>query len=285
MYVPGLDNITSSPYLYNLTSVTQPGLSNQTFQVPSGKAVGGGTIVNYMFFGRGSAADYDAWEELGNPGWGWNDLLPYFKKSETFTPAGDDLADRYDIRWDTDVHGRDGPVQVSYPVFVYPEVRNFVDAWHGLGVLTPHDPAAGTARGVFTSPNSLDPKDETRFSSRRAHYDRVIEQRPNYHLLAETAVSRILLEGRRAVGVEMISSDPNNTSVTAVHAKREVILSAGVHSAQLLQLSGIGNATLMRKHGINTTIELPGVGQNFQDHPVLLEIVNCKALLSTLTFQ
>lgn len=82
--VPGLLNLTSSPYLFNLTSIPQRGLKNRTFSVPAAAVVGGGTVVNGMFFDRGAAADYDAWRELGNPGWGWDDLLPYFKRVGLF---------------------------------------------------------------------------------------------------------------------------------------------------------------------------------------------------------
>jgi len=78
--VPGLLNLSSSPYWFNLTSVPQRHLNNGRFQVPAAAVVGGGTVVNGMFFDRGSAADYDAWAELGNPGWDWNGLLPYFRK-------------------------------------------------------------------------------------------------------------------------------------------------------------------------------------------------------------
>ncbi len=78
--VPGLLNLTSSPYFFNLTSIPQRGLNNGEFQVPAAGVVGGGTVVNGMFFDRGAAVDYDAWKEMGNPGWGWDDLLPYFRK-------------------------------------------------------------------------------------------------------------------------------------------------------------------------------------------------------------
>ena len=78
--VPGLLNLTSSPYFFNLTSIPQRELNNGMFQVPAAAVVGGGTVVNGLFFDRGAAVDYDAWEEIGNPGWGWDDLLPYFRK-------------------------------------------------------------------------------------------------------------------------------------------------------------------------------------------------------------
>ena len=92
--VPGLLNLTQTPYSFNLTSVPQLELNNRTFGVPAAAVVGGGTVINGMFFDRGSAADYDAWESLGNPGWGWNDLLPYFKKVTFPSSVGSTSADQ-----------------------------------------------------------------------------------------------------------------------------------------------------------------------------------------------
>ena len=264
--VPGLLNLATTPYWYNLTSTPQKGLTGGGYQVPAAKVVGGGTVINGMFFDRGSAADYNAWEELGNAGWNWKSLLPYFKKSETFTPADASYA-KYDISWSNAVHGFSGPVRASYPPYQFPSTRNFLQGWLSRGVTIPKDPGAGTAYGAFWAPSSLDPTDETRASSRRAHYDRV-RYRSNYHLLANTAVSRITFKGKRAVGVEL------HQSGTSITAKNEVILAAGVHSPQMLQLSGIGSSQILSKHGIDTVVNLPGVGQNFQDHPTLYAVFN-----------
>ena len=274
--VPGLLNLTSTPYWYDLTSTPQSGLKNGTFQVPAAQVVGGGTVINGMFLDRGSAADYDAWEEHGNPGWNWNDLLPYVKKSETFTPAKQDFAEQFDISWDEHAHGYGGPVRSSYPVYQFPSIPNFFRAWHSLGVTTPKDPAGGTPWGVFWAPSSLDPTDEMRSSSRTAHYDRV-QYRPNYHLVTKTAVSRILFKGKRAVGIELHNS--TNSAKTSICADKEVILAAGIHSAQILQLSGLGPQNLLSKHDIETVVDLPGVGQNFQDHPTLYAVFNFKSVL------
>lgn len=219
-----------------------------------------------MFFDRGSAADYDAWEELGNPGWNWKSLLPYFHKSESFTPADAGYAQDFDISWEDSFHGFGGPVRASFPVYQYPSVHNFFDAWHSLGVTTPRDPGAGTAFGVFWAPSSLDPTDETRSYSRVAHYDRV-RYRPNYHLLTETAVSKILFDGTKAVGVKALLS--NGSSSTNVQAGREVVLAAGIHSPQILQLSGVGPQDLLSKYGVKIVVDSPGVGQNMQDHATL----------------
>jgi choline dehydrogenase len=156
--------------------------------------------------------------------------------------------------------------------------ENFFQAWHSLGVPTPRDPGSGDARGAFWAPSSLDPKDETRSYARTAHYDRVIGSRPNYHLITNTVVSRIIFKGKRAVGTEFVSRETNQ--VSTVSAENEVILAAGsVHSPQILQLSGVGPASLLKGLGIQVVVDLPGVGQNFQDHPTLYAAFNCKSPL------
>lgn len=109
-------------YFRNYQSIPQPGINNQSSTLYTGAVVGGGTVVNAMFWNRGSAADYDTWKKLGNPGWGWKDLLPYFKKSETFHPPSAEIAKEYPISSDMGPHGEVGPVQVSFPVYQYPVV-------------------------------------------------------------------------------------------------------------------------------------------------------------------
>ncbi|KAI9891956.1 MAG: hypothetical protein M1814_002150 [Vezdaea aestivalis] len=271
--VPGLLNLTSSPYFFDLKSAPQAGLNNGSFMVPAAAVVGGGTIVNGMFFDRGSAADYNAWTELGAVGWGWTDLLPYFIKSEKFTPAAQDFANEFEISWDESVHGKEGPVQSSYPVFQFPVIKNFFRAWHSLGVATSKDPGDGNAKGVFWAPSSLDPKDQTRSSARTAHYSRVNTTRENYHLLTNSAVYKIRLEGQKAVGVEYLDRATNKS--TSMMATKEVILAAGsIHTPQILQLSGIGPEDLLKEFRIETKVDLPGVGLNFQDHPTLYATFN-----------
>jgi choline dehydrogenase-like flavoprotein len=157
--------------------------------------------------------------------------------------------------------------------------ENFFRGWHSLGVPTPGDPGSGDAAGVFWAPSSLDPKDETRSYARTAHYDRVIGSRPNYHLLTGNAVRRIKFEGKNAVGVEYISRDTNK--ISTVSARKEVILAAGaVHSPQILQLSGIGPEKFLRSLGIDPLVDLPGVGENLQDHPTLYSSFDCRLPLA-----
>lgn len=275
--VPGLLNLTSTPYWFNLTSTPQAHLNNRTFQVTIAAAVGGGTVINGMLFHRGAKADYDAWEELGAEGWGWSDLLPYFKNSETFTPPQDAYAREWDIQYKEDVHGNQGPLQISYPPYQFPVIKNFFGAFHELGITTPEDPSDGSAKGVFWAPSTLDPMERTRSYARIVHYDRVAETRSNYHILPLTAATRVLFDDdKKAIGVEFVDRTSNITS--QISANKEVILAAGaVHTPQLLQLSGVGDKIELERYGIRCVVDAPGVGYNFQDHPTLFFINECKS--------
>jgi choline dehydrogenase-like flavoprotein len=171
------------------------------------------------------------------------------------------------------VHGFDGPVQSSYPVFQFESIKNFFRGWAELGVKTPTDPGAGIKSGAFWAPSSLDPKDETRSYARAAHYDLVINSRPNYHLIPSNAVTKIIIKSSHATGVQFVDRKSGNTAFVA--AEKEVIVAAGtLHSSQILQLSGIGSKNTLQPLGIDTLVDLPGVGCNFQDQPTLYPIFN-----------
>jgi choline dehydrogenase len=143
-----------------------------------------------------------------------------------------------------------------------------------LGIKQAIEPDNGKAQGIFRLVRSVDAKTQTRSSARVNRYDRDAS-RPNYHILSSTAVSRILFKGTTAVGVEYVST--SNGTKSTVRATKEVIVSAGsVHTPQILQLSGIGDATRLKSFGIKSVSDLPGVGQNLQDHLVLRVGYNCK---------
>ncbi|KAF2200642.1 choline dehydrogenase-like protein [Delitschia confertaspora ATCC 74209] len=257
------------PYLWlPLFSTPQTALNNTVYGVPCGRAVGGGSAVNAMFFHRSSAAEYDAWDDLGADGWDWDGLLPYFKKSETFHPPDAAYAKDRNITYDLSAHGTSGPVQASYPPYDYPGSKNFWNAALRLGIPTIKDPNAGEAIGIFCLLHSVDPANQTRSFARTAHYDRVISARPNYHVLPNTAVGKVTFTGTTATGVEYI--DRASGAKSTAKATKEVIIAAGaVHSPQILQLSGIGSKSHLQGLGIKQLVNLPGVGQNLQDHLVL----------------
>ena len=234
--MPGLANYI--PYAFNLTSVPQRQLNNRPTSLVTGAVVGGSSAINGMFIQRAPARDYDAFIELGNPGWGFKDLLPYFKKAGQ-SPF--DACERVLIRSRVKIsplpkrnlqrsfpsHGmnlfmvpvdqsrrvtrflnslplvRLTSVRSQFRYYLTLHIENFFAGWRSLGVKSPRDPASGDSTGAFFGPGSLDPKDETRSYARTAHYNRVIKSRPNYHLLTGHAVSKVIFSGKKASGVQV----------------------------------------------------------------------------------
>jgi choline dehydrogenase len=143
-----------------------------------------------------------------------------------------------------------------------------------MNITTPRDPGNGQKEGVFWAPSSLNPSDQTRSYARNSHYDRV-KSRSNYHILPETAVSRIIFRGKTAVGAEYISTHSKESGL--VTARKEVVLAAGsMHSPQILQLSGVGPRELLDSLGVDVVVDSPGVGQNFQDNPTIYANFSCE---------
>ncbi|KAF3767359.1 hypothetical protein M406DRAFT_237359, partial [Cryphonectria parasitica EP155] len=262
-------------YDWNLRTVGQEYLDGQAVVFNQGKVVGGGTVLNGMVWTRGSAQDYDAWDNLNNNGfdtptygWGWMDLLPYFEKSETFVMDVDDATTQeFGIESQSDIHGETGPVQIAYPHFLYPQSANILQGFEQLGVPALADPNNGTGGGAFINPSSMSASNQSRCDARVAYLDPVIN-RANLHIATEQMVTRLLLEqdadgtSQRAVGVEV----PQNATVN-VTCTNEVILAAGaIFSPTLLQISGIGPSDVLESLGVPVVIDLPGVGANLQDH-------------------
>ncbi|OCL01976.1 GMC oxidoreductase [Glonium stellatum] len=252
---------------FNWTCVPQAGINNRTMPVPAAAVVGGGTAINGMLFDRGSKEDYDMWEALGNPGWGWAGLFPYFKKSAKFTPPLEQLVAEYGYTWDASAYGN-GSIQASFPPYRFPGgvAESFWQAWKELGVPIQKEGANGIAYGAFWVPNSLDPVNETRSYARTAHYD-PYKDRANYHLLTGYMVSKVIFDDQLNANSVIARSRGNNSTIFSFKAKREVILAAGsVSTTTILQRSGIGPKELLDQAKIKTRVNLPGVGHNFQDH-------------------
>ncbi|OCL01860.1 GMC oxidoreductase [Glonium stellatum] len=251
--------------MINPTSAPVANLNNATFPVPVAAVVGGGSVVNGMDYMRGSQVDYDAWEELGNPGWGWDGLLPYFRKSATLIPPSPEVAEQWNMTWDLSVYGH-GPLYVTIPNFQYADTAYFWDAWkRENGVTLRKDVAAGSGPGVYWTVSTIDARDQTRATSRKEYYDPVYLERSNLHLVTGQIVSEILFEYLSATGVRIVSRADNSTA--EVYASKEVILAAGaVQTPQLLQISGIGPKDVLNAAGIKVKKDMPAVGANLQDH-------------------
>ncbi|KAF2474942.1 choline dehydrogenase [Lindgomyces ingoldianus] len=267
-------------YAFNILSDPEPGLGNRSFTVTVGKVVGGCSAINAQMFDRGSKADYDAWGYVAGPeyqaaGWNWAGLLPYFRKSTTFTPPSANDVKNYEYTYDVDeAYGGNGPIQACYPPFQWPSEKIMRKAWKELGIPSPKEAAGGQAYGVFWLPSSQDPKTQTRSYARTGHYDPAAN-RTNYHLLVGYKVTDVIIghagvvnKGFQAQGVK-IQAVAGNSSAVEIHSDQEIILAAGaIHTPGILQRSGVGPSDILKAANISVKIELPGVGQNFQDHPI-----------------
>ncbi|PKS08531.1 hypothetical protein jhhlp_004916 [Lomentospora prolificans] len=251
--VPYWANDLDTSLMIGPTSAPVTNLNNATFQVAVASVVGGATVINGMAYMRGSRAEYDAWEELGNPGWGWNGLLPYFRKSSTFDPPSAEATEEWGMKWDPSVFGN-GPVRSTIPDFQYPDLHTFLSSWRDDDTVPkPDDVNAGLGPGAYWAPSTIDAGDRTRTTARKAYYDPVFSQRPNLRLLTEHTVTEIVFQNLRAVGVKITSQATNEDRI--VCASKEVILAAGA----------IQTPHLLQKYA-------PGVGANFQDHAAVLMI-------------
>jgi choline dehydrogenase-like flavoprotein len=268
--VPSYANSLQINLMYDITSAPDANIGGATKPVWVGNVVGGGSVVNGMAFDRASAADYDAWEQLGNIGWNWNNLLPYFKKSTTFTPPSLLNTLAFGITYDASYYGTDGPIHASFPNFEYPDVASIWAAYKGQGVPLPKEHASGNAVGAYWIPTALKPLTQTRSHARNGYYDPV-KSRSNLILATGTTVNEILFDqsfftGYKAKGVQYVSR--SDKTVKQVYASREVIMAAGaVFTPQLLQLSGLGPKAVLNAAGVPVKKDMPAVGANMQDHP------------------
>lgn len=257
----------------NINSMPEPGLGNTSYPVVVAKVLGGGSVINGMIYDRGSAADYDTWAALGNKGWGWEDMLPYFIKGTTFQPPTPAVAESFNITWDPAVYGR-GPLTVSITSNQYEDIKSYWAAWKATGIYAPEDGNAGEAHGPSWYANTMDARTGRRAHARYAYYD-PIQSRPNLHILTGTTVNKVLFDGRKkpmATGVEVTDKTGRTTTFCA---SKEVVLAAGaIQTPKLLQLSGVGPRAVLEAAGIKTKVELDAVGSNFQDHPWATIIFN-----------
>ncbi|SMY23609.1 unnamed protein product [Zymoseptoria tritici ST99CH_1A5] len=267
--LPYTTNVNSFHDLAPVTSMPLKHLSNTPYFVAAAATVGGGSVINGMFFDRASAADYDAWEQLGNPGWGFDDLLPYFIKSTNWSVPSPEIAEMYNYTWDESCWGQSGPIHSSIPPFQWPELPTFLQAWREMGddIRFPEEGNDGSGLGVMWVPSSQDPTTQTRSSAKTGYYDPIAD-RSNLHLLTQTRVEKVNFKGKTAVGITMTSLLDSKTYKAS--ARKEVIMAAGpVFSTNLLHKSGIGPQGMLEAAGIEVIEDLPGVGTNFQDHPAL----------------
>jgi choline dehydrogenase-like flavoprotein len=229
-------------------TVPQPGLNGRRGYQPRGKVLGGSSSVNAMVYIRGQREDYDGWAAEGNAGWSYADLLPYFKRSEHNERGADAF------------HGVGGPLNVMDLRSPNRHGPNFVQAGLQAGIPGNRDFNGTTQEGV--GPYQVTHRNGERCSAAKAYLTPHLS-RPNLQVITQAHTTRLLFEGKRAVGVEYRQGN----ELKQVRAQREVLLCAGaLQSPQILMLSGVGPGNHLRQHGIATLHDLPGVGANLHDH-------------------
>jgi choline dehydrogenase len=237
-----------------------PGTGDRAHVWPRGKVLGGSSSINGLLYIRGQHADYDGWRQLGCDGWAWDDVRPYFMRAEHQERAG--LGEH---------HGAGGPLNVSDVTQTHEVSDDVVEACVEAGL--PRNPDVNGADQEGVTYYQLTVKNGQRCSAAVAYLHPAMT-RANLRVETNALASRVVFEGKRAVGVEFTKDGETRTAKAA----REVILAGGaVNSPQLLQLSGIGPAALLKEHGIAVVADLPGVGENLQDHYVIMHTYRLKA--------
>jgi choline dehydrogenase len=244
------------PLDYNLPITPTPRLNNRKLTMALGHVLGGGSSINAMCWTRGMARDYDGWAKTGAKGWAFADVLPVFKQQEDWEAGAND--------W----RGAGGPIHIRRPGDPHPTAPAFIDAAREMGMPLLDD-MNGPMRPGAGYVNMNIAADGTRVSAARAFLHPALS-RPNLTLLLNTNVVKLNFDGTRCVGVKAITDG----AVQDIAADKEVILAAGsIGSPKLLMLSGIGDATALRRLGIDVVENLPGVGQNLQDHVLVSGVV------------
>ncbi len=234
-------------YDWGFSTEPEPHIGGRSLVTPRGKVVGGSSSINGMVYVRGHARDYDHWSESGARGWSYADVLPYFKRMENSRGGQDG--------W----RGTDGPLHIQRGRRDNPLFKAFVDAGHQAGFEVTKDYNGQKQEGFGPMEQTI--HNGRRWSAANAYLKPALK-RPNVKLVKGLA-RKIVLEGKRAVGVEIEAGRTFST----IRARREVIIAASsINSPKLLMLSGIGPAAQLKEHGIDVVADRPGVGQNLQDH-------------------
>jgi len=243
-YIP----MNDKRYNWFYTTQTEPHLGNRQLHCPRGLGLGGSSAINGMAYVRGNGHDYDNWAEMGAHGWSYSDVLPYFRKAETYSGG----ADAY--------RGSAGPLHTSNGTLENPLYQAFIDAGVAAGYRATED-MNGYVQEGFGRMDMTVHKGQ-RWSTDIAHLSPAAK-RPNLKIETHSLVSRILIENKTARGVEYI----RDQTTQSAQVRKEIILCGGpINSPQLLMLSGIGPAPHLKDMGIDVVCDLPGVGQNLQDH-------------------
>jgi choline dehydrogenase len=239
---------TNEKYLWNYRSEPEPSVNNRRIPVPRGKILGGSGAINGMLYARGHPRDYDQWRQFGLDGWGYEDVLPYYRRVE------------HDSRGSTPYHGDAGPLAISRNLNANPLTPLFAAAAKEAGIPFNDDQNGAESEGFGIPDLTIDRGER---ASTYSAFLRPAMARPNLTVETRAQATRIVVEQGRATGIDYVRDGERFTA----HATREIVLSGGAYnSPQLLMLSGIGPADELRQVGVTPIHDLPGVGRNLQDH-------------------
>jgi len=248
---------------WNFETVPQPGLNGRAGWSPRGKVLGGSSSINAMIYTRGHRADYDHWAEQGNPGWSYDEVLPYFRRAE------------HNERINDAFHGQGGPLNVMDLRSPNKYLASYIEAGHQAGYKVNDDFNGADQEGVGAY--QVTHRNGERFSAAKAYLTPNLG-RPNLTVFTEAHTTRVLFEGKRAVGIEFRQGG----EAKQLRANREVLLTAGaLQSPQLLMLSGVGDARELAPLGIPVVHDLPGVGKNLHDHIDVVQVIDAPRMIET----
>lgn len=252
-------NLKNKHYSWFYHTEPEPHLNHRQLYWPRGKVLGGSSALNAMVYIRGHAKDYDRWDKEGAKGWHYGNVLPYFKRSETYSKK----ADHY--------RGNNGPLKVTHKILSNPLFNAFIEAGIEAGYSYTEDFNGAHQEGFGRFDMTIDRG--KRCSAATAYLKPIRKSRKNLQFYLHAHTAKILFKGNKAIGIEYIQRN----KVYQCFAQREVVLAGGaINSPHLLMLSGVGPASMLKKNNINVIVNSPGVGQNLQDHLEFYMQYECK---------
>ncbi|GAA5883723.1 hypothetical protein JCM16303_004791 [Sporobolomyces ruberrimus] len=287
--VPGLAGSTlgNTSVDWAFSTVPQEHADGRSVFTPRGKTLGGSSALNLLVYTRPDAFDLDLWETMGNKGWNWKGLLPYFKSAEKWTPPRNVKSEGKGVKvaYNSSVHGIFGPIAGSYPPYLAPSFNGFFKSIRSLGIPEAKDLSAGDSNGISFAASTQHPDTQTRATS--TDYLRIAK---TLTVITGAQVTKINWQSEKtsngnivASGVSFVPTGSNSTEALTINVSREVVLSAGsIQTPQLLELSGVGNTSILEPLGIKPVVDLPGVGSNLNDHPAQVNVYKLKSNVESL---
>jgi choline dehydrogenase len=268
IHVPAgyIKTLFNPKYTWTFKSEPVPGVGNRVIATTQGRTLGGSSSINGLIYNRGQAADFNSWAQTGNRGWGYDDVLPYFRRGE-----------RRIAEADPHYRGTDGELPITDLDWDHPLLKPFMAGAQQLGIPFNHDYNGATQEGVGTYQRNI--HKGRRISAYRA-FLHPVRHRTNLSLRTDAHVTGIVFEGKRAVGVRYKTGGRHGVE-RIIHARREVILSGGaLNTPRLLQISGVGPAPLLNDLGVPVIHHLAGVGEHLRDHYAVRMVAQVKGLVT-----